>query len=160
MPEPRIARLSIDEIDQARALFSLMAGVFETESTPLRHEYLARLLARSDFWAFAASIDGNLVGGLTAFTLPLTRIEESEVFLFDIAVLPQYQRLGIGRRLVAALRAQASAQGISVLWVPADNEDTHALDFYRALGGDPAPVTIFTFSSDGSPAHDFPIPPA
>jgi aminoglycoside 3-N-acetyltransferase I len=50
--------------------------------------------------------------------------------------------------LVAALREAAAAEGIHVAFVPADNEDTHALDFYRAIGGVPAPVTIFTFGDD------------
>jgi aminoglycoside 3-N-acetyltransferase I len=41
----------------------------------------------------------------------------------------------------------AAAAGITVAFVPADNEDVHALDFYSALGGIPAPVTIFTFGN-------------
>lgn len=146
MREIRIERLTIADIDRARTLFVLMAGVFETESRPLSDGYLSRLLVREDFWALAASVDGRIVGGLTAYTLLLTRIEESEVFLYDIAVLPEYQRQGIGRQLVTALRAQASACGATVVWVPADNEDEHALDFYQSLGGEPAAVTIFTFS--------------
>jgi aminoglycoside 3-N-acetyltransferase I len=44
------------------------------------------------------------------------------------------------------MRMQAAEAGIHVLFVPADNEDTHALDFYTALGGEAAPVTIFTFT--------------
>ena len=71
--------------------------------------YLSRLLAREDFWAFAASVDRQTVGGLTAHTLQLTRAEASEIFIYDIAVTPQYQRQGIGRQLVAALRTQAEA---------------------------------------------------
>jgi aminoglycoside 3-N-acetyltransferase I len=31
--------------------------------------------------------------------------------------------------------------------VLADDEDQHALDFYRALGGAASPVTMFDFSS-------------
>lgn len=148
MPDIRIDRLTASDIERARELFLAMAAVFETESEPLSGEYLTRLLAREDFWAFEASIGGRLAGGLTAHTLPLTRVAESEILIYDIAVVPEYQRQGIGRQLVAALRAGASACGITAVWVPADNEDTHALDFYRALGGVPAPVTIFTFSKD------------
>jgi len=141
-----IERLNADDIHRARELFATIAGVFETENAPLGDAYLKRLLSRGDFWALAASIDGRIVGGLTAFTLPLTRLEESEVFIYDIAVLPGHQRQGIGRRLVELLRERASAAGIEVAWVPADNEDTHALDFYKALGGEPSPATVFTFT--------------
>jgi len=32
------------------------------------------------------------------------------------------------------------------MFVAADNQDLHALDFYRAMGGEPSPVTIFSFT--------------
>lgn len=150
MPEIRIERLTATDIGRAQQLFLIMGEVFETDPEPLSPSYLTRLLHRDDFWALAASIDGQTVGGLTAFTLPLTRTEQSELFIYDIAVQPQHQRQGIGRQLVSALRAQATAAGITVAWVPADNEDTHALDFYHALGGTAAPVTIFTFTDEKS----------
>ena len=123
-----------------------MAGVFGMAAAPLSDSYLARLLVRQDFWALSASVDERIVGGLTAHTLPLTGAEVSEVFIYDIAVVPDYQRRGIGRQLVSKLRAQANACGINVVFVAADNEDAHALDFYQALGGMPAPVTMFTFA--------------
>ncbi len=140
-----VERLGAGDVERARALFLLVAGVFETETGPLSDGYLERMLAREDFWAIEATADGRAVGGLTAFTLPLTRKEELEIFLYDIAVLPEFQRRGVGRELVAALRRLAAAAGIATVFVPADNQDTHALDFYRALGGEAAEVTIFTF---------------
>ena len=148
-----VERLTGADIERARALFGAMARVFDTDPGPLSDDYLTRLLMRGDFWALAASIGGLTVGGLTAHTLPLTRAEASEVFIYDIAVIPDYRRQGVGRQLVTALRAQAAAAGIPVVFVPADNEDTHALDFYRAIGGVAAAVTIFTFS-DGSGTSD------
>jgi len=50
---------------------------------------------------------------------------------------------------MTALRQAATAEGIADLFVPADNDDRHALQFYRRLGGVAAPVTIFTFPGDG-----------
>lgn len=146
MTTPRTIKLGPGDRDLARRTFLLMAEVFEDEATPLSDAYLDRLLRRNDFWAYAALLDDDVVGGITAHTLPMTRGEMSEVFLYDIAVQGDHQRQGIGRKLVSALRADVTAAGMSVIFVAADNEDEHALDFYRALGGDPAPVTIFTFS--------------
>jgi aminoglycoside 3-N-acetyltransferase I len=145
MPEIRIDRLTVGDVELARALFATMARVFATRAEVLSDNYLNRLLDRDDFWALVASVDGQLVGGLTAHTLPLTRAEVSEVFIYDIAVEPDWQRQGVGRLLMSALRSEAAGAGITVAFVAADNEDTHALDFYHALGGVPAPVTIFTF---------------
>ncbi len=140
----RTIRLQASDETLARQLFLLLAEIFENQATPLSSRYLQRLLARADFWAIAAFTDDLLAGGLTAFTLPKITSESSEIFLYDIAVHPNFQRQGIGRRLVTHLRHAASSEGIDTLWVPADNEDQHALDFYHSLGGSAAPVTIFT----------------
>ena len=126
MRERWIGRLGVDDIERARELFMVMAGVFETQARPLSDGYLMGLLKRGDFWVFAVVVDGRAVGGLTAFALPLTRVEQWEVFLYDIAVAPQYQRQGFGRELVAALREAASAAGIGVVWVPADRHEEFA----------------------------------
>ena len=102
----------------------------------------------------------------------MTREESSEIFIYDVAVIPAFQRRGIGRRLLLDLRERANAIGVpvafvaadnedthaaeylalefalGVAFVAADNEDTHALDFYRALGGVSSAVTVFTFADD------------
>jgi aminoglycoside 3-N-acetyltransferase I len=145
MSEVTVRRLVSGDDALARETFATIARIFENEVGALSPRYVQGLLRRGDFWAYAAVRDAVVVGGLTAYTLPLTRVEESEVFIYDIAVDPSVQRQGIGRRLVEALRRDAAAEDIAVIFVPADNEDTHALDFYQAIGGDAAPVTIFTF---------------
>jgi aminoglycoside 3-N-acetyltransferase I len=144
-----VERLTSADIARARVLFALMSNVFGDVSERLGDNYLTHLLSRDEFWAMAALLDGQLVGGLTAHTLALTRAEAREVFIYDLAVAPAYQRQGVGRQLVMALRAQAAARGVAVVFVSADDEDAHALEFYRTLGGTPAPVTIFTFSEVG-----------
>jgi aminoglycoside 3-N-acetyltransferase I len=147
MVEIRTKRLTFVDREVATALFAMMAEVFEEPSERLRDAYLAQILDRTDFWVIAALIGEEIVGGLTAHTLPMTRAECSEIFIYDIAVRKDQQRKGVGRRLVRALLESAAVAGINDVFVPADNQDLHALDFYRALGGVAAPVTIFTFSS-------------
>jgi len=136
-------RLGPGDRDRAKALFALMAAVFDEDCEALSDAYVDRLLVREDFWVVAALSDGELVGGLTAHTLPMTRTEVSELFIYDLAVRPEHQRRGVGRQLVAHLR---SAAGAAEIFVAVDDEDAHALDFYRAVGGSAAPVTIFTFT--------------
>ena len=131
-------------------MFQMMAGVFEEPREELADDYVSALLSRPDFWAIAAIEGDAIVGGATAHTLPMTRFQGSEVFLYDLAVRTDRQRQGIGRRLVDHLRAAAAAEGINDVFVPAENEDTHALDFYRAIGGTPSAVTFFTFGGGGS----------
>jgi aminoglycoside 3-N-acetyltransferase I len=95
--------------------------------------------------AIGALEGDEVVGGVTAHTLPMTREQSSEIFIYDIAVHPDRQRRGVGKSLIAALRAAGAAEGIDTVFVDADVEDDHAIEFYRALGGEAAPVTAFTF---------------
>ena len=147
----RVHRLGPGDEAIARAMFAVMAAVFEEDdegaaAPPLRDEDVEVLLRRGDFWAVAATDGDEVVGGLTAHALPMTRSRSTELFLYDLAVRADRQRRGIGRALVHELISLGRAAGIDTAFVPADDEDTHALEFYRAIGGVPSPVTFFTFS--------------
>jgi aminoglycoside 3-N-acetyltransferase I len=122
-----------------------MAEVFGEEHATLSDAYVDALLGRADFWVLAATEADRVVGGLTAHTLLMTTSERAEVFLFDIAVNPDHQRQGIGRRLVEGLRREATRLGLSTLFVLADDADVEAVSFYEALGGRPSKVTQFEF---------------
>jgi aminoglycoside 3-N-acetyltransferase I len=149
LPNPtrnyRIARLVAGDGPMAKSVFSTMADVFDETHALLSDEYVAQLLARDELWVLAATLGEEIVGGLTAHTLPMTRSESREVFIYDVAVRADHQRRGVGRLLIAHLTRLAGAAGIHDLFVAADDEDAHALDFYRALGGVASPVTVFTF---------------
>jgi aminoglycoside 3-N-acetyltransferase I len=147
-----IRRLGPGDEVVARATFETMAAVFAEDDDaleggePLRDEDVATLLRRESFWALVALDGDEIVGGLTAHALPMTRGRATELFIYDLAVRADRQRRGIGRALVEELIRRGHEAGIDTVFVPADDEDTHALDFYRAIGGTPSKVTFFTFS--------------
>lgn len=147
-----VRRLGPGDGAVARATFSAIAEGFEDTWTPLGDAYLVAALARDDLLILAA-LDGDAVlGGLTAFVLPMMRAEEREVFIYDLAVVPARQREGVGRALLTAVRTLAAELGAANTFVPADVEDTHALRFYASQGGEAADVTMFTF--DAAPPPD------
>lgn len=141
-----VKRLTHRDREQARSLFTLMAQVFAERCEPLNDRYLEMLLQRDQFWVVAAFADQEIIGGATAHVLPMTRTESSELFLYDLAVRREYQRQGVGRQLVTAICTQAWNLGIPTVFVPADDDDTQAIHFYRSLRGQSTPVTLFTFS--------------
>jgi aminoglycoside 3-N-acetyltransferase I len=145
MSELEVRRLVRGDTAAAVVLFEMMAQVFEEDSEPLSEDYLEDLLGREDFWALAAFVGPDIVAGLTAHTLPMTRSPTSEMFIYDLAVRQDHRRQGIASRLVSELRAAAAIAGIHEIFVPANNEDVHALDFYLAMGATASPVTFFTF---------------
>ena len=122
-----------------------MLEAFDEDPTVLSDSYVEGLLGRPHFWVISASIGDEVIGGLTAHTLPMTRIEADEVFLYDIAVLERFRRLGAGRMLIDCLRQSALDVGISVVFVPVDEQDDEALGFYRSLEGTESPVRFFVW---------------
>jgi aminoglycoside 3-N-acetyltransferase I len=145
-----VRRLGRGDLTVARETFAMMVDVFDEDVVGrerLSDDYLDQLLRQNSFWALTAFVGSEIVGGLTAHTLPMTRSASSELLIYDLAVRRENQRQGVGRRLIRELRELAAAVGIRDVFVPADNEDSHALDFCRALGALESPVTHFTFNA-------------
>ena len=107
MSDIDVRRLVRGDAAIAGVTFSMMADVFGEDSEPLDEEYLERLLSRQDFWALAACVGPDVVGCLTAHTLPMTRSASSELFIYDLAVRPDRQRQGVASLLVSELREAA-----------------------------------------------------
>jgi len=141
----QIRRLAADDRELARATFTMMAAVFDERVRPLPDDYVDALLARPEFWALAAVEDDEPLGGITAHVLPMTRSPARELFVYDVAVREDRQRRGIGRAMLVELVAQAGREGIESVFVAVADEDVHAMDFYRAVGGGESPVTLFSF---------------
>jgi aminoglycoside 3-N-acetyltransferase I len=145
MTSYRVDRLRTGDGGAARELFAMMSTVFEVAQDELSDAYVDELLAREDMWTLAARHADGLVGGLTAHAIPLTRTAVKEIFIYDLAVRTDHQRKGVGRILMQAIRCLAGEAASGELFVPADEEDEHALDFYRAVGGEESRVKFFTF---------------
>ncbi len=141
-----VRRLGALEYELASTVTRVMAEIFD-EGNGSSSDRLSRLLQDERFWLFGAFDGERPVGGLTAHVISLTREEGCELMIYDVAVLPSHQRHGIGARLMSTVLDAAREQGLLNTFVPADNEDQHALDFYHAIGGEPQAVTIFNFDS-------------
>lgn len=139
-----IRRLRVSDQDVASSVTRVMASTFG-EGNGSFSARLARLLKNDNFWIYGAFDNGQPVGGLTAHVIPVTREEGEELFIYDIAVQPSHQRQGIGGKLMTAALLAAKENGLLSAFVPADNDDEHALDFYKAMGGEAQPVTFFNF---------------
>lgn len=129
-------------------MFAVMAQAFAEEARPLPDDYVDALLQSDAFWVLAAFADKSIIGGLTAHTLPLTRSPSAELFIYDLAVHQDHRRRGVGRRLILDVRDAARAANLGDFVLAADQEDTYALEFYRAQGGAAALATIFTFTPE------------
>jgi len=141
-----VKRLGRDNLLLAQQLFKLFDEVFKQENPSIAPKYhLGKLLSNPAFICFVALLKGEVLGGLTAYELPMYHNVLPEIFIYDIAISTVHQRKGIGSKLLSAIQQYAFQQGIKTIFVNADEADSHALDFYSATGGREAKVVQFTY---------------
>jgi aminoglycoside 3-N-acetyltransferase I len=142
-----IRRLTKEDLLRFKSLINLFNTVFEEDESNIgSNANLSRLLGDNHFIA-VVSLDGNeVVGGLTAYELSLYYSEQSEIFLYDLAVKTEHQRKGIGKSLVQKLKDYCIENNIKEFFVLAHEEDEHAIEFYHATGGKSEKVINFLYS--------------
>jgi aminoglycoside 3-N-acetyltransferase I len=141
-----IQQLGKSDLLLFRELITLFNEVFEEKRGAVANEtYLKQLLQRKEFIVFVALQNDNVIGGLTAYEMPMYSAEHSELYIYDMAVKTEFQRMGIGKNLISALSGYAKANNIKTMFVEAHEEDTHAIDFYHSANGKAGKVVHFNF---------------
>jgi len=143
-----IKRLDGSAVPIFKSLIELFNLVFEEEQLKIGNDAnLSTLLGKPQFIAMAALNEKEVVGGLTAYELPMYYTDHPEVFLYDLAVKPAYQRMGIGKELIRSLKEECSRNGVREFFVMAHAEDEHAIEFYRSTGGKSEKVVNFLYET-------------
>ena len=133
-----IQRLGPGDVDRMRELNALFAVAFDDAESyaaaPPDESYLARLLAKSEFFALVAVDNGVIVGGLAAYRLDKFEQARAEIYIYDLAVAVTHRRQGAASALIGRLREIAAEQGVWVIYVQADHGDDAAVALYTRLG--------------------------
>jgi aminoglycoside 3-N-acetyltransferase I len=96
--------------------------------------YLARLLGNDTFLVLVALVEGQVVGGLTAYELRKYEQERTEIYIYDLAVAEPHRRQGIATALIRELQRIGARRGAYVIFVQADHGDDPAITLYSKLG--------------------------
>ena len=114
-------------------LISVFEIVFEMKNFKSPEPpHLQKLLQSENFVSIVAKQDESIIGGLTIYILEQYYSVKPLAYLYDLAVLQEYQRKGIGRSLINFARSYCKEQGFEELFVQADKADDYALEFYRS----------------------------
>jgi ribosomal protein S18 acetylase RimI-like enzyme len=145
--ELRYQKLAGSDIITLTELIRVYERVFEMADFLLPQDsHLQSLLDNNQIIFYTATgPDGNVIGGLTAYVMPSVYYPASEVYIYDLAVESAWQRKGIGRNLIAALKDYCKGLGCKYIFVQADLVDQHAIDFYRSTGGKQEDVVHFDY---------------
>ncbi|MEL7064622.1 MAG: GNAT family N-acetyltransferase [Bacteroidota bacterium] len=145
---PSFHFLSSEDLVSFHQLIQLFQQVFdEPANGELTDDFLSQRLSDPRFIVLVARQDGQIIGGATAYELPLYTHRQSEWLIYDVAVHQDFQRRGIGKELLQHLQLEAQKRGVSDLFLDAHAEDLHAIAFYRRLGAKEERVHQFIFSS-------------
>jgi aminoglycoside 3-N-acetyltransferase I len=129
----KIERLKKGDLARFIELVRLFGVVFEIKNFSIPDSgYLKSVLSRSDFFVFAAMLEGKVVGGLTTYVLMQYYSNKPLAYIYDLAVDANLQRQGIGKKLILATNQFYKEKGFEEVFVQADKVDEHAIDFYRS----------------------------
>src|SRR5690554_1350146 len=111
--------------------FSELLNVFEkvfemTNFVKPDHEYLRGLLKQENFIVVAAKEGQQVIGGLTAYRLKQYYSTKTLVYIYDLAVLNEFQRKGIGKKIIEFIIDYSREMGCEEVYVQAEKEDVHA----------------------------------
>jgi aminoglycoside 3-N-acetyltransferase I len=131
-----------------KSMIHMFSAVFEEEPSLGSDAHLIKLLQSTSFLAIAAVSEHEVLGGLTAYELPMVYADGSEMILYDMAVRPEHQRMGVGKALLQSLKEYCLKHKIETFFVMAHEEDLHALEFYHATGGKSEKVVNFLYDTN------------
>ena len=117
MSQIEIRKLTDQDVSAFKALLLLFNQAFEEELDLSTTEHLSVLLNNRQFVVMAAFSGEEILGGLTAYELPLYYDNKTEIFLYDMAIHPDHQRKGIGKQLLEFLKAYCAKNQIITLYV-------------------------------------------
>lgn len=131
------ADLAVRRMQPADLPLVLAAGdLFDDAPRP---DMAARFLAHPDHHLFAAIVDGQLIGFVSAVAY-LHPDKPVELWINEVGVRDDFQRRGIGRRLLQAMLAHGRVLGCGSAWVLTNSGNRAAHRLYAACGGEATPA--------------------
>jgi aminoglycoside 3-N-acetyltransferase I len=130
--QTEIKILSHNDIDEFSELIDVFEDVFEMKNfSKPGDDYLHKILTKPDFFVLIAKANNKVVGGLTVYVFDQYYSKNPLAYIYDLAVLKDFQRKGIGKSLIKHLTEYCKKMGFDEVFVQADRIDDYALDFYR-----------------------------
>ena len=113
---------------------------------PLPSEtYLHELLLNPAIHVVVALQDDHVIGGCTAYQLPMITSVTNEMFLYDIMVHPSFQRLGVATKLIETLIELCIQNNVSAMYVATDPDNLAAQQLYESTGGERENIAWYTY---------------
>ncbi len=124
-----ISQLQEQEIADFQSLIQIFKEVFEHKDQLPGNEHLQKLLTDPDFIVFVVRSEGKVVGGLTIYVLHQYYSVKPLAYTYDVGIAPEFQRQGLGKKLISAVADFCSENGFEQAFVEAESDDFEAISF-------------------------------
>jgi ribosomal protein S18 acetylase RimI-like enzyme len=128
-----------DEEAACRLVERVKFAIDDIRDVPLAPSDLAALVGDERAYLLGAYVDGAPVGLAYGYCFPRLDGPRPMMFLYEIGVLEQHRRRGIGRALMEEMKRLAQARHCTKMFVPTEASNEAALALYRAAGGEGGP---------------------
>lgn len=140
------------EVEEFQALLVAFREIFEEEEKAYpERDYLAKLLEDDHLLVITATLEGEVIGGLTAYRLPSYEEMASTIYIYDLGIKEAFRMKGIGKKLVNFLLDYAQNHQVNAVFVDTEQVDNEeAIAFYNTVGFDTqTKVLQYTFNCQG-----------
>ena len=127
-----IKRLQAGEEEKAiRAISSLK---LKDENIPTDFSYITNLLSNDSNYLIVALDKDTPAGFLIAYELQRIDCGQSMMLFYEIEVAPEYQKQGIGKKLIDKLKEYCRERKILKMWVLTSESNIAAQNLYKSTG--------------------------
>ena len=124
--------------DMERRDYLSVAAVWRDVFNPLTDEDLLKacesMEGDSRYRTFVADSGGDVVGFVTTVQTLALNMPNGYTKINGLAVLPEYRRRGIGKRLMERVEQLGAERGVSFIGLASGFNRTEAHEFYERLG--------------------------
>lgn len=127
--------------NEAKVLECVAPDVFDNPIDPvLSAEFLA-----DSRHHLAIALDGDIVVGMASAVDYIHPDKPVELWINEVGVAPEYQRQGIGKRLLQALFDLGRELGCNQAWVGTEHDNDAARGLYASVGAESESFVLYSF---------------
>jgi len=116
------------QLSDYRPVTELLQTVLSEQCYEQTMEAFGRQLSWDSELVLVASVDGEIAGMI------IGTIDNNKGYYYRVAVHSDYQRQGIGKKLIRSLRQRFEQRNVSKIMITADEHNEPILSLYESLG--------------------------
>lgn len=141
----KIFRVKPKDTEIINSLIDFLKNQYDVSVSP---EHLETFVSDDRTYLFIAQLKENIMGYTISFRFPAFTEKGFLAYLYDIEVVENQRKKGIGRRLVEESLAELKKDGATELWLGTATNNTAGQALFTSTGGEKSGETFNDFIYD------------